>query len=164
MGDAVMKKSFLLAVAAALISLFACCKMDNKAVAEPQSKAMIYLLFPKNGNGILKRAIIVNGIELCGNGPFEYFEGNDAKRIPRDEMTLNPPASSEELEMYVSGLNGEITKWGEDTDWSQVHFLRSSNQMRVRLMLKSGKVIGSSYTVKYDLVPENCFVETVMYR
>ena len=159
-----LKRLLSLSVIAVSISLFAGCLLDNKAVAKPQSRAMIYLLFPKNRNGALKRAMIVDGVELYGNAPFEYFEGNDARHIQRDEMTLKPPALEEELDMYISGLNAEISKWGENTDWNQVIFHKSSDQIHVRIKLKSGKIIGSFYTVKQDLVPEKCFVETVMYR
>jgi len=159
-----LKRLLSLSVIAVSISLFAGCLLDNKAVAKPQSRAMIYLLFPKNRNCALKRAILVDGVELYGNTPFEYFEGDDVRHIQRDEMTLNPPASGKELEMYISGLNDEISKWGENTDWSRVVFRKSADQIHVRIRLKSGKVIGSFYTVKQDLVPEKCFVETVMYR
>ena len=155
---------FISIIAVLSILLFAFCKMDNKAVAEPQSHAMKYILFPKNQDCVLKRAIIVDGIELCDNAPFEYFEGNNSKYIQRNKMTLVPPASSKELEMYISGLNDEISKWGENTDLRNVKFSVSSDLIHIRIELKSGKLIGSFYSVKDDLVPEKCFVETVMYR
>ena len=140
------------------------CGMDNKAPAKPQSRAMTYLLFPKNRDGALKRAILADGVELYGNAPFEYYEGNEVRKIPRSEVTLTPPRSDEELKYYVSGLNDEISKWGENTEFEQVLFYNSPEHIHVRIRLKSGKIIGSFYTVKEDLVPENCFVETVMYR
>jgi len=157
-----MKKMFALLAAAALF--FAGCGMDNKAPAKPQSRAMTYLLFPKNRDGALQRAILVDGVELYGYAPFEYYEGNESRQIPRSEVTLTPPRSEEELKYYVSGLNCEIAKWGKNTEFEQVLFYSSPEHMHVRIRLKSGKTVGSFYTVKEDLVAENCFVETVMYH
>ena len=151
-------------LAAASALLFSACGMDNKAPAKPQSRAMTYLLFPKNRDGALKRAILADGVELYGNAPFEYYEGNEVRQIPRSEVTLTPPRSTQELRSYVSGLNDEIAKWGEYTEFEQVLFYNSPEHIHVRIRLKSGKIIGSFYTVKKDLVSENCFVETVMYH
>ena len=158
-----MKKMFALLAAAAVV-LLAGCGMDNKAPAKPQSRAMTYLLFPKNRDGVLQRAILADGVELYGNAPFEYYEGNEVRKIARSEVTLMPPRSAEELKYYVSALNEEIAKWGENTEFEQVWFHSSPEQIHVRIRLKGGKTVGSFYTVKADLVPENCFVETVMYH
>ena len=111
-----------------------------------------YLLFPRSPD-TLGRAIIVDGVELTGNGDFGYYDGGIEKRIARNEMSLRPPLSPDALAKYVSNLNAEIARWGDETDMRQIAFSVDGDRASLTKHLKNGKTANCTYEIRADRIP-----------
>ena len=112
-----------------------------------------YLLFPRSPNSRIGRAIIVDGVELTGNGDFGYYDGGTEKRVARTEMSLRPPASGEVLAKYVSNLNAEIARWGDETDMRQIAFSVDGDRASLTKHLKNGKTANCTYEIRAERTP-----------
>ena len=54
----------------------------------PGDAAANYLLFPKDAETELNRAVIVSGTELTGAGAIVYYDGESEKNIARERLSL----------------------------------------------------------------------------
>ena len=111
-----------------------------------------YLLFPRSPD-TLGRAIIVDGTELTGSGNFGYYDGETEKRVARTEMSLYPPPSPDALAKYVSNLNAEIARWGDETDMRQIAFSVDGDRASLTKHLKNGKTANCTYEIRAERTP-----------
>ena len=119
----------------------------------PDNRWARYLLFPKDADAEIRRAIIVSGTELYGSGDIGYYDGETEKHIARDRLSLYPPPGKSEE--YVAALNGEIARWGKETDIRKIDFSLESKRASLTEHMKSGKINRCVYDIRDDRTPGN---------
>ena len=112
-----------------------------------------YLLFPRENEDGIKRAIIVSGEELAGTGDFSFYDGDTEKSIAREFLSLYPPAAQDRLFHCISALNTEISRWGAETDLSRVEYQISGTRATLTEFLKNGRINYYIYNISEDYAP-----------
>ena len=155
--DAPAKKLGLIAMAGTAICLALIMTVSNlgcdmtagrTSKAAPNDSRARYLLFPKDADAGIRRAIIVSGTELYGSGDIGYYDGETEKHIARDRLSLYPPPGKSEE--YVAALNGEIIRWGKETDILKIGFSLEGKRATLTGYMKSGKINRCVYNIRDD--------------
>ena len=122
----------------------------------PGDRHAQYLLFPKDpaADGI-RRAVIVDGVELSGTADFRYYDGDVKKTVSRERMSLHPPASPEARQNCITGLNREIERWGEETDIRRVDFAIDGSRATLTTHRKNGKIDRCTYLIRDAHTPDS---------
>ena len=129
-------------------------RQGRTAEVPPNDPEAIYLLFPKDAEAELRRAVFVNGAELTSNTEdIFYYDGNESRRIARNRLSLYPPSDPQELERYLSGLNREIARWKDETDMRKIEFSHTGGQVKLIKFMKNGKNISYRYEIRDDGTP-----------
>ena len=120
----------------------------------PDDRNAQYLLFPQDpaADGI-RRAVIIDGVELSGTADFRYYDGNVEKTVSRDRMSLYPPASPDARKSCIAELNREIERWGKETDIRRVDFSIGSSRATLTKRLKNGKIDRCTYGIRAAHTP-----------
>ena len=129
-------------------------QQGRTAEVPPHAPEAIYLLFPKDAESELRRAVIADGAELTsGSEDILYYDGNESRRIARDRLSLYPPSDPRELESCLSGLNREIARWKDETDMRKIEFSHTGGRVKLIKFMKNGKIISYRYEIRDDGTP-----------
>lgn len=110
------------------------------------------LVFPAKGENIAwpagasRRAILVDLEELKQEKIGMWSDGGASLvEVPSASLTCVPPTDAADL---VARLNGEIAKWGDDTDWRWVKFDVVSSAIGTRATLSLKHRVGIPTTIR----------------
>ena len=151
----IVAASTLIAVCVLFLLVYYGCVMTNGRTNEvpPFDRRTSYLLFPRENEDVVKRAIIVSGEELAGTSDFSFYDGDTEKSIAREILSLYPPAEQDRLFHYISALNTEISRWGAETDLSRVEYQISGTKATLTEFLKNGRINYYIYNISADYAP-----------
>ena len=129
-------------------------QQGRTAEVPPHDPDAVYLLFPKDAEAELRRAVIVDGAELTsGSEDILYYDGSESRRIARNRLSLYPPSDPQELERCLSELNREIARWKDETDMRKIEFSHVDGRVKLIEFMKSGKIISYRYEIRDDFTP-----------
>lgn len=135
---------------------------ENRFPVASNSEKMRYILFPTDPDGILQRAVIVDGQELFDGDRVEYYENNRGVAIDKKALSLLPPADPREMAQYIARLNVEIARWGDGTDYENVSYATAGDRIEVFLKFKRGKSTKYSYRIVREWLPIDAEIKIFM--
>ena len=129
-------------------------QQGRTAEVSPHDPDAIYLLFPKDAEAELRRAVIADGAELTsGSEDILYYDGSESRRIARNRLSLYPPSDPQVLERCLAELNREIARWKDETDMRKVEFSHTGGRVKLIKFMKNGKIISYRYEIRDDGTP-----------